>query len=142
MCWASRKWLLPYLLTLSEIERPLRDEGAVYSYESKYLQGGSGIESAPRELPAQVPDAVAETIRQSARTMTVAFGLTAVLAIGIVGSKPAYRQRQSMTPRAIVPVRLKPDARAAVEPVGTAPHKFDLTAPHWRMPVCRRVKIS
>jgi D-alanine-D-alanine ligase len=63
---------------LSQIERPLRGDDAVYSYESKYLQGGSGIESAPRELPAVLPDAVAETIRQSARTMTVAFGLTGI----------------------------------------------------------------
>jgi D-alanine-D-alanine ligase len=68
-------------LALSEIERPLRDEGAVYSYESKYLQGGSGIESAPRELPAKLPDAVAETIRHSARTMTTAFGLTGIARI-------------------------------------------------------------
>ena len=68
-------------LQLSEIERPLRGDDAVYSYESKYLQGGSGLESAPRELPAQLPDAVAETIRASARTMAVAFGLTGVARI-------------------------------------------------------------
>jgi D-alanine-D-alanine ligase len=68
-------------LQLSEIERPLRGDDAVYGYEAKYLQGGSGIESAPRELPAQVPDAVAETIRTSARTMATAFGLTGIARI-------------------------------------------------------------
>lgn len=68
-------------LQLSEIERPLRSDDAVYSYESKYLQGGSGLESAPRELPAQVPDPVAETIRSAARTMTLAFGLTGIARI-------------------------------------------------------------
>jgi D-alanine-D-alanine ligase len=68
-------------LQLSEVERPLRGDDAVYGYEAKYLQGGSGIESAPRELPAKVPDAVAETIRTSARTMATAFGLTGVARI-------------------------------------------------------------
>lgn len=68
-------------LELSEIERPLREAGGVYSYESKYLQGGSGIESAPRELPANLPDAVAATIRSAAATMTAAFGLTGIARI-------------------------------------------------------------
>lgn len=68
-------------LQLSEIERPLRGGDAVYSYESKYLQGGSGIESAPRELPARLPDAVAATIRAAAMTMTTAFGLTGIARI-------------------------------------------------------------
>ncbi len=74
-------------LMLSEIERPLRDDGAVYSYESKYLQGGSGIESAPRELPAVLPDGVADTIRSSARTMAIAFGLTGIARIDFLWDK-------------------------------------------------------
>ena len=68
-------------LQLSEIERPLRGDGAVYGYEAKYLQGGSGIESAPRELPAVLPDAVAERIRSSALTMSRAFALTGIARI-------------------------------------------------------------
>ena len=51
---------------LSEIERPLRAGQGIYSYKDKYLTSGEGILGAPRELPAQVPDHVAQTIRDVA----------------------------------------------------------------------------
>ncbi len=59
-------------LELSEIERPLRTaDGGVYSYADKYLAGGggenAGMASAPRELPAEIPDDVADRIRTYAR---------------------------------------------------------------------------
>lgn len=59
-----RTWPGP---VLSEIERPLRGDGSgpIYTYAEKYL-GGEGLSSAPRELPAQVPEAVAATIRDAA----------------------------------------------------------------------------
>jgi len=58
-------------LQLSDIERPLRSaDGGVYSYADKYLAGGAGedagMASAPRELPARVPDDVAGRVREYA----------------------------------------------------------------------------
>jgi D-alanine-D-alanine ligase len=64
----------------SAIERPLRGEGAIYGYSDKYLAGGGdgGMESAPRELPAQVPDAVAEHVRDAALALAAEMGLTGI----------------------------------------------------------------
>ncbi len=55
-------------LRLSAIERPLRsteDEqlsGTIYSYADKYLRGEQGIASAPRELPANLPEAIERAV--------------------------------------------------------------------------------
>ena len=51
-------------LECSPIERPLRPEGdRIYSFTEKYLGGtGAGMETAPRELPAELPDGVAAAI--------------------------------------------------------------------------------
>jgi D-alanine-D-alanine ligase len=70
------------------LERPLRaGDGAggssgssgIYSYADKYLGGasggGAGLESAPRELPAQVPPDVVEAAHRHARTVTDVVGL-------------------------------------------------------------------
>lgn len=51
---------------VSPIERPLRDDGRIYTYAEKYLHGGEGMASAPRELPAELPDEVAATIVDTA----------------------------------------------------------------------------
>jgi D-alanine-D-alanine ligase len=55
-------------LALSPIERPLRREqgGRIYTYAEKYLAGGDGLASAPRELPAQLDPPVEESIRAAA----------------------------------------------------------------------------
>ena len=37
--------------------------GRIYTYAEKYLGGGEGLSSAPRELPADIPGEVAERIR-------------------------------------------------------------------------------
>jgi len=53
---------------LSAIERPLRKpDGSIYTYAEKYLQGGEGMASAPRELPADLPGGIAERITWLAR---------------------------------------------------------------------------
>ncbi|MEO1062568.1 MAG: hypothetical protein AAFZ07_14220 [Actinomycetota bacterium] len=53
---------------LSAIERPLRGEGGrIYTYAEKYLHGGEGMASAPRELPAELPAEIEEVIRDAAR---------------------------------------------------------------------------
>jgi D-alanine-D-alanine ligase len=58
-------------VVISAIERPLRKpDGSIYTYGEKYLQGTEGMASAPRELPATVPDDVAARIVEMARRVT------------------------------------------------------------------------
>lgn len=65
-------------LELSVIERPLKDEvpEGVYSYRDKYLTGGSGMDAAPRELPARIPAEVASRIVEYTRRLVQPLGLT------------------------------------------------------------------
>lgn len=56
-------------LQLSEIEKPIRVDTAVYDYKDKYLTGGQGMDAAPRELPADIPAKIAETIREMATAL-------------------------------------------------------------------------
>ncbi len=63
-------------LQLSAIERPLRTDSSVYGYQDKYLTGGVGMDAAPRELPAVIPDAVADAIQTHTRALVALFGLT------------------------------------------------------------------
>jgi D-alanine-D-alanine ligase len=61
-------------LSVSPIERPLKPESnAVYGYEDKYLRG-EGMQSAPRELPAEIPPSVAERIASTARSLSEVWG--------------------------------------------------------------------
>jgi D-alanine-D-alanine ligase len=65
----------------SLIERPLRGGSTeIYSYAEKYLQG-AGLESSPRELPAALPDGVAEEIQDAARRVCEAVGVAGVARI-------------------------------------------------------------
>ncbi len=54
-------------LQLSAIERPLRSEGSseILGYRDKYL-GGEGMVSAPRELPARIPEPMEKAVRDAA----------------------------------------------------------------------------
>ena len=68
-------------LELSALEAPARSpEASIYGYTEKYLSGG-GLEGSQRELPAQVPEAVAESIRSYARVVTHEAGLRSVARI-------------------------------------------------------------
>lgn len=58
----------------SAVERPLSDE-AVYTYTEKYLTGGVGMDAAPRELPADIPDTLAERIRRDAAAIVTGCGI-------------------------------------------------------------------
>jgi D-alanine-D-alanine ligase len=50
-------------LQLSAIEKPTRGSGGeIYSYKEKYVSG-EGMSAAPRELPAQISDALEEKLR-------------------------------------------------------------------------------
>ena len=56
-------------LELSPIERPLtKGEGRIWGYADKYM-GGGGMATAPRELPADIPDELADRIRHTARAV-------------------------------------------------------------------------
>jgi D-alanine-D-alanine ligase len=74
-------------LAISEIERPLRDEERIYGYQDKYLSGGEGMESAPRELPAKLPPAVRGKINEYARALVENFGLTGAPRIDFLGDE-------------------------------------------------------
>ena len=63
---------------LSLIERPLRGGDAILSFDDKYLAGEGGLEGASRELPAQIPDAVANQLRDVARRAMVALGVRGI----------------------------------------------------------------
>ncbi len=66
---------------VSLLERPLRPaDGAIYSFQDKYIHG-SGLANAPREIPAQVSDAVAEQAAVLARRVADLTGLTGIVRV-------------------------------------------------------------
>ena len=68
-------------LALSAIEKPVRKEGGdILGYRDKYL-GGEGMASAPRELPAALPDAAAGRVRDAAVTIAGLVGVRGVARI-------------------------------------------------------------
>ena len=68
-------------LQLSAIEKPVRRGGGdILAYQDKYL-GGEGMASAPRELPAQLPDEVAARVRETALTVAGLAGVRGVARI-------------------------------------------------------------
>lgn len=62
---------------VSPIEKPVRS-GTVYGYREKYLAGGEGMESARRELPADLPAEVTKRIEGAAEAIALTIGLTGV----------------------------------------------------------------
>lgn len=62
-------------LEVSAIERPIT-AGGVYGYREKYLQGAGGMESARRELPADLPSEVQVRIASAAKALVEVVGLT------------------------------------------------------------------
>ena len=66
-------------LQLSAIEAPVRQEaGGILTYAHKYLRSADGLEGAPRELPADLPDQVAADIRASAARVAEIVGVRSV----------------------------------------------------------------
>ena len=74
-------------LELSAIERPVRQggSGSILGYRDKYL-GGEGMASAPRELPAAMPDEVAARVREAATTVAGLVGLRGVARIDFLAA--------------------------------------------------------
>ena len=77
-------------LEITPLEKPLRgDSGsALYSYAEKYLAGDAGTDagltSAPREFPAQVPDAVAARARELAERVAEVTRLTGIVRVDLL----------------------------------------------------------
>ncbi|HEX2701630.1 MAG TPA: hypothetical protein VHM89_15625 [Acidimicrobiales bacterium] len=84
---AVRSW--PQL-ELSAIERPLRtDGGSILGYKDKYL-GGEGMASAPRELPARLPEAVAARVRHMATVVAGLAGVRGVARIDFLAAGESF----------------------------------------------------
>lgn len=69
-------------LQLSAIEKPLRASASseILGYADKYV-GGEGMVSAPRELPAELPDGVADQVRSHARRVAALAGVRGIARI-------------------------------------------------------------
>lgn len=80
---AVRSWPA---LELSAIERPVRKEGGrILGYGDKYL-GGEGMASAPRELPARLPAAAADRVRDLAARVASLAGVRGVARIDFLAA--------------------------------------------------------
>jgi D-alanine-D-alanine ligase len=69
-------------LEVSAIEQPQRSQssGEILDYRDKYV-GGEGMASAPRQVPADIPPAVADRIRQCAAAIVPLVGVRGVARI-------------------------------------------------------------
>jgi D-alanine-D-alanine ligase len=69
-------------LQLSAIEKPLRSPGSteILGYGDKYL-GGEGMVSAPRELPADIPEPFEKALREAAAVVASLAGARGVARI-------------------------------------------------------------
>jgi D-alanine-D-alanine ligase len=72
---AMRAYPRPELSLFAKALRP--SEGALLSYEDKYLRG-EGMVSAPRELPAQLPPGLEKELRDAAGVVASLLGLRGV----------------------------------------------------------------
>ena len=77
-------------LEITQLEKPLRGEAgsALYSYAEKYLAGGAGADagltSAPREFPAEVPEAVHARARELAERVADVTRLTGIVRVDLL----------------------------------------------------------
>lgn len=76
-------------LELTALERPLRQEGqstGLYSYQEKYLAGGqgAGLTHAPREFPANAPDAIHEAARSLATAVAEVTRLQGIVRVDLL----------------------------------------------------------
>ena len=76
-------------LEVSDLEKPLRQEGektGLYSYQEKYLAGGSGagLTHAPREFPANAPESVHQKARELAQAVAEVTRLTGIVRVDLL----------------------------------------------------------
>lgn len=71
---------------LSQIERPLRpDQRSIYSFEDKYLNE-AGLQGAPRELPAKLPEKVEAMVHNYARMVYDTVRATGIVRIDFLSN--------------------------------------------------------
>ena len=75
-------------LELTALERPLRgtENSGLYSYQDKYLAGGAGgagLTHAPREFPAQAPDAVHHAARELVTAVATVTRLSGIVRVDL-----------------------------------------------------------
>jgi D-alanine-D-alanine ligase len=74
----------------SAIERPLKARpGGIYSYDEKYLHS-DGLTSAPRELPAQIGEELAEQIRGLAKQVAHLTGVDGVARLDFLANEDTH----------------------------------------------------
>lgn len=79
-------------LQLSAIEKPVRKAGGdILAYQDKYL-GGEGMASAPRELPAAIPEPVAERVAATASTVARLAAVRGVARIDFLAAGDDYQE--------------------------------------------------
>lgn len=75
-------------LELTALERPLRGKesgSGLYSYQDKYLAGeGAGLTHAPREFPANAPDAVHKKARELGEAVAEVTRLTGIVRVDLL----------------------------------------------------------
>jgi D-alanine-D-alanine ligase len=76
-------------LEVTDLERPLRSEGdktGLYSYQEKYLAGGSGagLTHAPREFPAKAPQAIHDKAAQLATSVAEVTRLQGIVRVDLL----------------------------------------------------------
>ena len=75
-------------LELTDLERPLRSEGektGLYSYQEKYLAGGgAGLTHAPREFPANAPEAIHQRARELASQVAEVTRLSGIVRVDLL----------------------------------------------------------
>ena len=91
--WPAIQW--------SAIERPVRSTAGaeILGYADKYT-GGEGMVSAPRELPARIPDLLAEEIRRVALRIAPLVGLRGITRVDFLsdGSGELYLNEVNTIP--------------------------------------------
>ena len=65
-------------LEVTPISRPLNEEGKIYDYKTKYLQGGGGMDFAPCELPAQLPNEITQRIEEFSKKLARGYPITGI----------------------------------------------------------------
>jgi D-alanine-D-alanine ligase len=65
-------------ISVSSVERPLKQETGILGFEEKYLSGAGGMEAAKREIPAAIPSSIRERIEQAAILTVKSMGLRGV----------------------------------------------------------------
>jgi D-alanine-D-alanine ligase len=65
-------------IEVTPISRPLNEDGKIYDYNTKYLQGGGGMDFAPCELPAQLPAEITARIEESTIKLAKGYPITGI----------------------------------------------------------------